>query len=61
MKVKEVLVVFVDEKRSIKFEVSEDPSKDKSSLLRAARTTYEGDVANITYVILAILLSCLAT
>ncbi len=39
-KVKEVVVVFVDERRPIKFRVSEDSSKDKSSLIRAVRVAF---------------------
>ena len=41
-KVKEVLVVFefVDKRKQIKFDVSDDPSKDKSSLLRAVRVAF---------------------
>ena len=39
-KVKEVLVVFVDTRKRIEFEVSDDPSKDKSSLLRAVQIAF---------------------
>ena len=34
---KEVLVVFRDRRRPVKFQVSNDPSEEKSSLLQAIR------------------------
>ena len=46
-KFKEVLVVFWDKRRLVKFEVSEDPSKDKSSLLHAVQGAFSDEFPNI--------------
>ena len=37
---KEVLVVFRDRRRPIKFKVSDDPSEDRSSLLHAVQVAF---------------------
>ena len=37
---KEVLVVFRDRRRPVKFQVSNDPSEEKSSLLQAVRDAF---------------------
>lgn len=39
-KFKEVVVVFWNKRRPVKFEVSKDPSKDRSSLLSAVHTAF---------------------